>query len=79
MYNAETRHFLDSAQLFDYCKNLNGNIVDFGSGAGFPGAVLSILGVSKIFLIESSKKKCNFLKIDVETMELDVLKGAKKR
>ena len=23
-------------------------------------------------------KKCNFLKIDVETMELDVLKGAKK-
>ena len=61
LYNAETRHFLDSAQLFDYCKNLNGNIVDFGSGAGFPGAVLSILGVSKILLIESNKKKCNFL------------------
>ena len=61
LYNAETRHFLDSAQLFDYCKNLNGNIVDFGSGAGFPGAVLSILGVSKILLIESNRKKCNFL------------------
>ena len=61
LYNAETRHFLDSAQLFDYCKNLNGNIVDFGSGAGFPGAVLSILGVSKIVLIESNKRKCNFL------------------
>ena len=61
LYKAETRHFLDSAQLFDFCKNLNGNIVDFGSGAGFPGAVLSILGVSKIFLIESNKKKCKFL------------------
>ena len=61
LHNAETRHFLDSAQLFVFCKNLNGNIVDFGSGAGFPGAVLSILGVSKIFLIESNKKKCNFL------------------
>ena len=59
--DAEVRHFLDSAQLYHYCKNLNGNLVDFGSGAGFPGAVLSILGASKTFLIESSKKKCNFL------------------
>ena len=59
--NAETRHFLDSAQLYIFCKNLNGNIIDFGSGAGFPGAVLSILGASKTFLVESNKKKCNFL------------------
>ena len=61
LQNAEMRHFLDSAQLYGFCKNLKGNIIDFGSGAGFPGAVLSILGVSKIFLIESSKKKCDFL------------------
>ena len=60
---AETRHFLDSAQLYVFCKNLNGNIIDFGSGAGFTGAVLSILGVRKIFLIESNKKKCKFLAI----------------
>ena len=59
--NAEIRHFLDSAQLYNFCKNLNGNIIDFGTGAGFPGAVLSILGASKIFLVESNKKKCNFL------------------
>ena len=63
LQHAETRHFLDSAQLLVFCKNLNGNIIDFGSGAGFPGAVLSILGVSKIFLVESSKKKCDFLTI----------------
>ena len=61
LQHAETRHFLDSAQLLVFCKNLNGNIIDFGSGAGFPGAVLSILGVSKIFLVESNKKKCDFL------------------
>ena len=66
--NAETRHFLDSAQLYIFCKNLNGNIIDFGTGAGFPGAVLSILGISKIFLVESNKKKCNFLiKLKKET------------
>ena len=52
LQNAEIRHFLDSAQLYVFCKNLNGNLVDLGSGAGFPGAVLSILGVSKTFLIE---------------------------
>ena len=66
--NAEIRHFLDSAQLYIFCKNLNGNIIDFGTGAGFPGAVLSILGASKIFLVESNKKKCNFLtKLKKET------------
>ena len=61
LQDAEIRHFLDSAQLYVFCKNLNGNIIDFGAGAGFPGAVLSILGASKIFLVESNKKKCNFL------------------
>ena len=61
LQDAEIRHFLDSAQLYAFCKNLDGNLVDFGSGAGFPGAVLSILGVSKTFLIESNKKKCKFL------------------
>ncbi len=61
LQDAEIRHFLDSAQLYVFCKNLNGNLVDFGSGAGFPGAVLSILGASKTILIESNKKKCNFL------------------
>ncbi len=66
--NAEIRHFLDSAQLYVFCKNLNGNIIDFGTGAGFPGAVLSILGASNIFLVESNKKKCNFLtKLKKET------------
>ena len=66
--DAVRRHFLDSAQLDVFCKNLSGNILDFGSGAGFPGAVLSILGVSKIILVESNKKKCNFLlKLKKET------------
>ena len=61
LHDAEIRHFLDSAQLYKFCKNIKGNIIDFGSGAGFPGAVLSILGVSKTLLIESNKKKCKFL------------------
>ena len=53
--NAETRHFLDSAQLYIFCKNLSGNIVDFGAGAGFPGAVLSIFVLVSLQLELSSK------------------------
>ena len=69
IYEAEDRHFTDSAQLYKFCDNTNGNIFDFGSGAGFPGAVLSILGVKNINLVESNLKKCNFLEhVKKETM-----------
>ena len=59
--NAFHRHFIDSAQIFDYCCRSKGNILDFGSGAGFPGLVLAIMGLKNIQLIESSKKKCLFM------------------
>lgn len=63
--NIWQRHFFDSAQLIDYLpKNygLSGGLVyDIGSGAGFPGLVLSIMGVKNITLIDSDRKKCLFL------------------
>ena len=33
--NIWERHFLDSAQLYKYVEHIEGNIIDFGSGAGF--------------------------------------------
>ena len=60
--NIWERHFLDSAQLYKYVKDINGNILDFGSGAGFPGLVLAIMGKKNIHLVESDHKKCVFLK-----------------
>ena len=63
----EFRHFLDSAQLYPFLLNQN-KIVDVGSGAGFPGLVLAILGVSGITLMEASAKKVLFLeKVSRET------------
>ena len=56
------RHFLDSAQLYKYILKKNGNIIDFGSGAGFPGLVLAIMGLTNVHLVDSNKKKCTFLK-----------------
>ena len=60
--NIWERHLLDSAQLYKHIKDINGNILDFGSGAGFPGLVLAIMGKKNIHLIESDQKKCVFLK-----------------
>ncbi len=57
------RHILDSAQLLKYIDNKNSVVGDFGSGAGFPAIVLSILGVKEIHLIEKSFRKCEFLKL----------------
>ncbi|MEZ5648735.1 MAG: 16S rRNA (guanine(527)-N(7))-methyltransferase RsmG [Alphaproteobacteria bacterium] len=39
-----------------------GPIADLGSGAGFPGLVLSILGVENIILIESDARKAAFIR-----------------
>ena len=66
------RHFLDSAQLFTFVKNLEGNIIDFGSGAGFPGMVLAIMGKKNIHLVESDHKKCVFLKEIAMLTETDI-------
>ena len=56
------RHMFDSAQIFSHVSNKQTRLVDLGSGAGFPGLVLSIMGVAGVVLVESSQKKCSFLK-----------------
>ena len=55
------RHILDSAQLLQYIDNKNIKFADFGTGAGFPGMVLSILGLKDIALVEKSFRKSEFL------------------
>ncbi|MDB4239043.1 16S rRNA (guanine(527)-N(7))-methyltransferase RsmG [Alphaproteobacteria bacterium] len=60
--NIWNRHILDSAQLYKYTHNLKGNILDFGSGAGFPGLVLAMMGNENVNAVESDEKKCIFLK-----------------
>ena len=55
------RHMLDSAQLFPYVTASCARLVDLGSGAGFPGLVLAILGVRGVELVDSDGRKCAFL------------------
>ncbi|MSP88748.1 MAG: 16S rRNA (guanine(527)-N(7))-methyltransferase RsmG [Alphaproteobacteria bacterium] len=56
------RHFLDSAQLHPLIPPEARRVVDFGSGAGFPGLVLALMGDREIHLIESDARKIAFLR-----------------
>ncbi|HEV2187914.1 MAG TPA: 16S rRNA (guanine(527)-N(7))-methyltransferase RsmG [Stellaceae bacterium] len=56
------RHFLDSAQLLPLIPRGARSLVDLGSGAGFPGLVLAILGMPGVELIEADRRKASFLR-----------------
>jgi 16S rRNA (guanine527-N7)-methyltransferase len=56
------RHVLDSAQLAAHVPADAANLVDLGSGAGFPGMVLALLGVRGVRLIEADRRKAQFLR-----------------
>jgi 16S rRNA (guanine527-N7)-methyltransferase len=66
------RHFLDSLRLALSWGDSPGNLVDLGSGAGFPGVPLKILQPAlRLTLVESVGKKAAFLEHLVETLDLD--------
>jgi 16S rRNA (guanine527-N7)-methyltransferase len=56
------RHVLDSAQLLAHLPPGVTSLVDLGSGAGFPGLVLAVLGVRGVVLVESDQRKAQFLR-----------------
>ena len=64
------KHFYDSLLLTNITKDFN-NLIDVGSGAGFPGLVLSIYDESqKITLLEPTTKRCKFLESVKEELNL---------
>jgi 16S rRNA (guanine527-N7)-methyltransferase len=56
------RHFLDCAQLVRHLPATAASLADLGSGAGFPGMVLALLGVRGVHLIEADRRKAEFLR-----------------
>ena len=49
------RHILDSAQIYQFLTP-SGCLIDLGSGAGFPGIVLAIMGCPAVKLLEANGK-----------------------
>ena len=71
-----SRHFTDSAQIYDLIEDKS-EIIDLGSGAGFPGVIIKILMNNNkidgnIMLIEKSPKKCKFLQNLSEKLDLTI-------
>ena len=74
----KTRHILDSAQAIDFINKNSSVCADLGTGAGFPGIILSILFRERKYpirvdLYEKSPKKCQFLFKVVKKLDLNAL------
>lgn len=65
------KHFYDSLTITKIITLNNEEVCDIGTGAGFPGIVLKIMFPNiKLTLIESNTKKCNFLNIVSQKLNL---------
>jgi len=73
-----SRHIEDSSQLLKYINSEDKNILDIGSGAGFPGIVMYIVKNDlnldfKLDIVEKSSKKCTYLHELCKFLEIDVV------
>lgn len=65
------KHFYDSLTISKIVKLNDQELCDIGTGAGFPGIVLKIAYPNlKVTLVEATEKKCNFLKLVIEKLNL---------
>lgn len=66
------KHFYDSLCITKAKELLNASsLLDIGTGAGFPGIPVAIVNKDiKITLVESNKKKCEFLKVVKDSLNL---------
>lgn len=70
--NVWSRHIVDSAQLVLLAAGAEqGPWVDLGSGAGLPGIVASILSKRDVTMIESRRKRVDFLNYVIGELGLE--------
>lgn len=68
------KHFLDSVAGESFIKR-GSNVVEIGSGGGFPSIPLKIIrGDLSFTLVESTGKKCDYLKAVVDKLNLNCVK-----
>ncbi len=74
------RHFLDSISVFPVLSDVEGKLIDIGSGAGFPGIPLRlVLEKPEILLIDSNGKKIDFLNHVIISLGLKNINATKIR
>lgn len=65
------RHIVDSAQLLPLADQAGDGVwIDLGAGAGLPGIVVAVLSQRPVLLIESRRKRIDFLQNVVDELGL---------
>jgi 16S rRNA (guanine527-N7)-methyltransferase len=64
------RHIADSAQLLTLDSDRGGLWLDLGSGPGLPGLVVAMLCERPMLLVESRRRRCDFLRAVVADLAL---------
>lgn len=77
------RHIIDSVQIYRFAPADYRKWVDIGSGGGFPGIIMAILGKAvqpdaEFILIESDQRKATFLRTAARELGLSVNVLAKR-
>lgn len=73
------KHFIDSISVLDYIQDKK-NIIDVGTGAGFPGIPIKIANPNiNVTLLDSLQKRVNFLSEVISQLELDKIKAVHSR
>lgn len=65
-----SRHIVDSAQLLKFAGD-QGEWLDLGSGAGFPGIVIALLSSYRVTLVESRGRRIDYLNRALGLLDLE--------
>lgn len=69
------KHFIDSLTIMKYIEN-SCNLIDVGTGAGFPGLPIAISNVNiNVTLLDSLNKRINFLNEVISNLNLNNVKS----
>ena len=73
------KHFIDSIAAVSFLGNET-CLIDVGSGGGFPGIPIKIMKPDlKVVLVDSARKKVNFLKHAIRTLHLENIEAIHAR
>ncbi|MDQ2086008.1 16S rRNA (guanine(527)-N(7))-methyltransferase RsmG [Herbivorax sp. ANBcel31] len=74
------KHFIDSISISPFIKEEHKNIIDVGTGAGFPGIPLKIIKKDlNITLLDSLEKRVKFLNEVIDKLDLKDIKAIHSR
>ena len=74
------KHLIDSLSVLDSISTGTRNVIDIGTGAGFPGIPIKIARPEiNVTLLDSSKKKIKFLNETIKILELENIKAVAER